>query len=420
MRTLVTALLGLLFAVVVTLWVKEDNGYFLIGYGLWSVEGSLALLILTAALICLLLYLVVRTLARLWSMPDRLFAWNGRRRASRARHALTQGLVELAEGNWKAAENHLVRYAHQCETPLLNYLAAARAAQLQGEDARRDDYLKLAHASMPTADVAVGLTQAELQLDHQQNEQALATLNHLRGIAPKHTHVLMLLKRLYINLQDWDKLERLLPELLKRKAVSEQEFQGLEVRVYQERMASMRSDAAALQQLWQRMPRALRQRQPFLQTYSSYLVELGEGGSVAPLIADFLSRQWDVELVRLYGRIKSADSASRLTTAEAWLKDQSQDPELLLTLARLCLQTRLWGKARSYLEASISIMPKVEAYQELGLLLEQLGEPDKALECFRAGLGLERRQTTRSSAAPTGDRPALRYEPPKPTAIEGV
>ncbi len=142
MRTLIATLLGLLFAVVVTLWVKEDNGYFLIGYGLWSIEGSLALLILTAALVCLLLYLAVRTLARLWSMPERLHDWNGRRRATRARYALTQGLVELAEGNWKAAENHLIRYAHQCETPLLNYLAAARAAQLQGEDARRDDYLK--------------------------------------------------------------------------------------------------------------------------------------------------------------------------------------------------------------------------------------------------------------------------------------
>ena len=420
MRSLFAAFLGLLFAVVVTLWVKKDNGYFLIGYGHWSIEGSLALLLLSLAMICLLLYLLVRALARLWSMPDRLHDWQGRRRASRARHALTQGLVELAEGNWKAAENHLIRYAHQCETPLLNYLAAARAAQLQGEDARRDDYLKLAHASMPTADVAVGLTQAELQLDHQQTEQALATLNHLRSIAPKHTHVLMLLKRLYINLRDWDKLEQLLPELRKRKAITEQEFQELEIQVYQERMAAMSQDAESLQQLWQRMPKALRQRQPFLKTYASYLVELGEGMSVAPLISEYLNKQWDTELVRLYGRIKATDTASRLSTAEGWLKLKPQDPELLLTLARLSLQARLWGKARSYLEASIGITPKVEAYQELGLLLEQLGEPDKALECFRTGLGLERRQTTRSVVAAKGSRPALRYEPPKPTAVEGL
>jgi HemY protein len=378
------------------------------------------LLLLTLALVGLLLYLVVRTLTRLWSMPERLHDWQGRRRASRARHALTQGLVELAEGHWKAAENHLTRYAHQCETPLLNYLAAARAAQLQGEDVRRDEYLKFAHASMPTADVAVGLTQAELQLDHQQNEQALATLNHLRSIAPKHTHVLMLQKRLYINLQDWDKLEQLLPELWKRKAITEPEYQGLEIRVYQEKMAAVSQDADALQQLWLRMPKALRQRQPFLKNYASHLVELGAGASVAGLLSEFLNKQWDPELVRLYGRIKADDAASRLSIAEGWLKSHGQDPELLLTLARLCLQAKLWGKARSYLEESIAILPKVAAYQELGLLLEQLGEPDKALECFRTGLGLERRHTTRTVSTTTGNRPALRYPTPKPTVVEGL
>jgi HemY protein len=133
-----------------------------------------------------------------------------------------------------------------------------------------------------------------------------------------------------------------------------------------------------------------------------------------------LNKQWDTELVRLYGRIKSPDAASRLSVAEGWLKAQPKDPELLLTLARLCLQNRLWGKARSYLEASIGILPKVEAYQELGLLLEQLGEPDKALECFRTGLGLERRQTSRALISAPGSRPALRYEAPKPSAVEGL
>jgi HemY protein len=93
---------------------------------------------------------------------------------------------------------------------------------------------------------------------------------------------------------------------------------------------------------------------------------------------------------------------------------------LLLTLARLCLQAKLWGKARSYLEESIAILPKVAAYQELGLLLEQLGEPDKALECFRTGLGLERRHTTRTVSTTTGNRPALRYPTPKPTVVEGL
>ncbi|MCU7892834.1 MAG: hypothetical protein KZQ78_14980 [Candidatus Thiodiazotropha sp. (ex Ustalcina ferruginea)] len=46
MRTLIAAFLALLAAVVITLWVKQDNGYVLIGYGEWTIEGSLALFVL--------------------------------------------------------------------------------------------------------------------------------------------------------------------------------------------------------------------------------------------------------------------------------------------------------------------------------------------------------------------------------------
>ena len=145
----------------------------------------------------LLLHLSLRVLSRLWHTPERVAEWRRKRRLQRAHRSLTRGLVELAEGRWKVAERHLTKHAEQSETPLINYLAAARAAQLQDEHARRDDYLHLAHESMPSADVAVGLTQAELQLAHQQYEQALATLMHVRSLSPKHNYVLKLLKKLY-------------------------------------------------------------------------------------------------------------------------------------------------------------------------------------------------------------------------------
>ncbi|MES9926703.1 MAG: heme biosynthesis HemY N-terminal domain-containing protein, partial [Candidatus Thiodiazotropha sp. 6PDIVS] len=196
MRTLIASFIALLGAVMLSLWVKQDNGYVLIGYGHWTIEGSLALFALAVVALFLLMYATIRSLTHVWSMPDRIAGWRQKRRVVRAQQALTRGLVELAEGRWKVAERHLTRFATQSETPLLNYLAAARAAQLQGEHERRDDYLHMAHESMPSADVAVGLTQAELQLAHQQYEQALATLMHVRTLSPKHSYVMTLLKKL--------------------------------------------------------------------------------------------------------------------------------------------------------------------------------------------------------------------------------
>jgi HemY protein len=46
------------------------------------------------------------------------------------------------------------------------------------------------------------------------------------------------------------------------------------------------------------------------------------------------------------------------------------------------------GKARSYLESSLAVAPLPDAYALYGRLLMQLGEDERALTAFRAGLGL--------------------------------
>ena len=422
MRTLIAAFLALLAAVLVTLWVKQDNGYVLIGYGTWTIEGSLALFTLGVLAMFILLHLSLRLLSRLWQMPEQVAEWRRKRRIQRAHRSLTRGLVELAEGRWKVAERHLTRHAEQSETPLINYLAAARAAQLQGEHGRRDDYLHLAHESMPSADVAVGLTQAELQLAHQQYEQALATLMHVRSLSPKHNYVLKLLKKLYENLGEWQKLEEILPDLRRRKVIGDKEFQALEGQVLRERLKQESVSVDQLVHYWQSIPKDLRQDQSMLIEYCRRMLPLGAGPRVEPLIANALSRQWVSELVVLYGQIELNDPSHQLAVAEGWLKQHPEDAVLLLTLARLALKNKLWGKARSYLEASISIAPTPESYQQLGLLLERLGEPAKAAKCFRAGLGLASTEPERA-LPPIGQRPALGHAESSlspPDLVEGV
>jgi HemY protein len=403
---LIAAFLALFAAVAITLLVKEDNGYILIGYGSWTIEGSLALFGLGILVLFLLAYVAIRTASRIWHMPERVAEWRRKRRNLKARQALTRGLLELAEGRWKVAERHFTRNVAQSETPLLNYLAAARAAQLQGEHTRRDDYLHLAHESMPSADVAVGLTQAELQLAHQQYEQALATLMHVRSLSPKHTYVLTLLKKLYENLGEWKKLEEMMPELKRRKVISDADYQVLERRVYQERLVQESSSLDALVSYWQLVPKGVRQQQVILIEYCKHMMALDAGSRVEPLIANSLLREWNSELVSLYGHIELANPSHQLAVAEGWLQHHAEDSGLLLTLARLSLQNKLWGKARSYLEASIGIAPSAESYQQLGLLLERLGDDEEALRCFRAGLAITHTEPQRA-LPPIGYRPVL-------------
>ncbi|MEJ2593422.1 MAG: heme biosynthesis protein HemY, partial [Candidatus Thiodiazotropha sp.] len=206
---------------------------------------------------------------------------------------------------------------------------------------------------------------------------------------------LKLLKKLYENLAEWKKLEEMLPDLRRRKVIGEKEYQELEARVCRERLKQESDSVNSLVQYWQTIPKELRQDQAMLVDYSRMMITLGAGPRVEPLIAAQLLRRWDADLVVIYGQIELNEPSHQLSVAEGWLKHHPEDPVLLLTLARLALQNKLWGKARSYLEASIAISPSPESYQQLGLLLERMGETDKAMQCFRTGLGLASKAAVR-------------------------
>ena len=386
MRILLYGMIALLAAVAVALLTLPDPGYVLIGYGDWSVETTLLVLVAVLAG----LYLVVRFLAGLRRLPRRLLHWRRLRRERRARSALNRGLIELAEGQWATAEKRLVRHAATSDNTLITYLAAARAAQQQGAHDRRDQYLRLAHGSMPEADVAVGLSQAELQMAHGQMEQALATLRHLREIAPHHAYVLKMLMKLYQRLQDWQSLRALLPELRRRKVISDEEQARLGLEIHQALLeqAARRGDLGALREVWGWLSKALAQDESLLVIYVTQLRRHGQVDEAQGLLRGAIRRRWNQRLVYLYGQLEGGDTARRLDEAEGWLRDHEKDPVLLLTLGRLCLENRLWGKARAYLEASVQLAPTVETYQALGTLLEQLGEAEKAMACYRQGMGL--------------------------------
>lgn len=388
MKLLVSALLILLAAVSAALIARNDPGYLLISHGAWRLETTLALAVIALLAGFVAFYYLIRLLVNIWRTPRRLSTWQRGRLAHKARATLTRGLIQLEEGEWYAAEQNLIKHAEAGDPPLLHYLAAARAAQRQGAHERRDNYLRLAHQSTPSADVAVGLTQAELQLSHHQTEQALASLTHLRRLAPKHAYVLKLLMKLYVELHDWRALLELLPELRKRQIINAEQAEQLERRAYAG-LLNMAARVQTLQHLhatWSSIPKRLRLCEDVLLGYVQQLRLRGEELHCEALLRETLKKNWSDALAYVYGLVQGPDPVKQLAYAEAWLKDHDKNAVLLLTLGRLAARNRLWGKARAYLEASLGAAPRSETYQELGNLLEQMNEPEAARDAYRKGL----------------------------------
>lgn len=388
-KLLFYSLIFLIVAVYLALIAKEDPGYALLSYGDWSVEGTLVLLItvLTALIssILLVLYMLIKTI----KLPGQLGNWTQNRKTVKALGNCNRGYIELAEGNWREAEKHLRKSANSSGMPVLNYLAAARAAQEDGSQRRRDNYLLEAHKSDPQADIAIGLTQVELQIKDGQAEQALATLMHLRTVAPKHKQVLKMLVGVYQQLNSCKDLEALLPELRKNNIFEPHVLSQFEKSLSKELMkqAFQEKNLGNLQSIWNKLSKKNRSESDMIYFYCQLLLSIGEQDRAIELIKEGLKRHWHAQLILLYGMTEENDLVKQLETAESWLSDNGRSAELLLTLGRLSIKNQLWGKARDYLNESISVAPSTDAYQVLGELFEKhLDNFVEAMNCYREGL----------------------------------
>lgn len=362
-------------------FLLADPGYVVINFRGYVIEMSVPVL----AGLAVALVLVVWLIRKLIVAPRRLGEAAGRYRSARSGKKLTKGMIAVAEGNFSRGEKMLGRAASTSDSPLFNYLQAARAAHLQGQDNRRDEWLRLAYKETPEAANAILLTQAEFQLDRGQSEQALATLRRLEEDSRNHAHALALMGRLYFKLEDWASLAELLPRLRKNTQLEPETLDRWAIRVHQQALDSA-ADVEVLDQAWKGVARKLRSDLTLLIAYYEGLVRLGLHDRAEKELAAALRTDWRGPLVRLFGLVEATDTTKQLKRAEGWLKNHGEDPDLLLTAARLCLRNELWGKARSYLETVITMRPTPEAYREYGNLLTQMGETDAAADAYKDGL----------------------------------
>lgn len=388
MRKVIGLFIVLLLAICLGLKIAADPGYALFAYQGWTVEMPLWFTVLAAIVLFSVFYFFFRVIGSIASLSTKFRRWSGRWQMRMAHSRTTQGLIELTEGNWQTAEKLLIKSVPGSDSPLINYLAAARAAQGQGAHDRRDKYLRKAQKSAPDARAAVELTQAQLQISHGQLEQALATLRHLQIIALHHPYVLKLLYRLYVQLGDWDSLRNMLDDLMRKKILKEQEFKTLEIQVYSGLLqnAAKVEGNTHLQNVWESFPRTMQKQIRLVDQYADYLIQREAGEKAEMLLREILRKNWDDHLAILYGQAAGVDAHKQLAIAENWLKSRPNNAGLLLTLGRLCLRNQLWGKARTYLENSIELEPNAVAYAELANLLERIGEKDLAANYYRRGL----------------------------------
>ena len=389
MKVLTGVLLILALAVGLVLAIQSNVGYVLLVYPPYRIDFSLNFLIILVIVSFAAAYIVVRLAVHTLRLPAYVREFKEARRKEKGRRATEDALIAFAEGRYARAE----RFAQQAlvlnDAPAVNALVAARAAQEQRAFNRRDDYLARAEKLAPHQVIARLMTQADLLIESRQPQAAMPVVQALKSIAGKHVGALRLELKAQQLVKNWDQVLLLIPQLEKREGIEPVQAEQLRINAHIENLKRKAHDAAELQAYWSKLTAGEKANSKVAFIAARYFLALGGAKEAREIIEGSLAKQWDSDLVELYGQCADKDVVKQIERAENWLKDHPRDPYLLLALGRLCTRQELWGKAQSYVEASLSVESTRAAHLALAQLLEKMNQTDEACKHYRQSLALE-------------------------------
>jgi len=253
----------------------------------------------------------------------------------------------------------------------------------------RDAYLARAETLAPVEPAVRIIAAADMLLDQRRFQEALTVL---KALPDKHTAALRLELKAQQQARNWEQVLSLVEQLERRGVFDATQAGQLRRYAHAENLKRKALDRRALEECWQKIPAEQKRDTKIAAAAAQCYMALGGIAQAVQIIEQALATEWDSELVGMYAECEGADTIRQIEHAEQWLKSNPRDAVLLLTLGRLCARQELWGKAQSYLDASISVEPLYSAYLLLAQLHDRLGNADAARRNYRESLDLAVRQ----------------------------
>jgi HemY protein len=390
MRWLISLLIIAVLAVALAMAGRYDPGYVVLVYPPWRMEISfISFVLIVAGLVVggmVLLRLAILTL----NLPSIVREQRERRAARKRDENFVGGLRAYAEYRHQDAEQSLGQWQGDDVRLGLARVLAARAAQEMRAVEQRERHLQ--EATEHGAELAAQLFEAEACLDAKDAAAALVAINRAKEIAPQHTALLRLELKARQMTGQWDEVDRLLDALLRSNALEAGVATQQRRMAYAENLKRRAEDDRGLLEYWKKIPADFKADPWVARAAARAFLQRGGHDTALDVLEAALNHEWHESLVALYGEVRGSNPARQIEQAEKWLHAQPRDAQLLLTLAQLCSVQQLWGKAQSYLEASLAIAPSADGHIRMAELKTQSGQPGEACKHYQKALALCRAQ----------------------------
>ena len=386
MRWLISFLIVGVLAVALAMAGRYDPGYVVLVYPPWRMEISfISFVLMVVALVVggvVLLRLAMLTL----NLPRIVREQRERRAAKKRDDNFVGGLRAYTEYRYQDAEQSLGQWQGDESRLGLARVLAARAAQEMRAIPQRERHIQ--EAAGHGAELAALLFEAEAQLGIKDAAAALVAINRAKEIAPQHTALLRIELKARQLIGQWDEVDKLLDALARSNALESGVALQVRRKAYAENLKRRAGDDRALLEYWKKIPADFKADAFVARAAVLAFMQRGGHDTALDVLESALNREWHEDLVALYGDVRGSTPTRQIEQAEKWLHAQPRDAQLLLTLAQLCSVQQLWGKAQSYLEASLAIAPSVEGHIRMAELKTQSGQPGEACQHYQKALAL--------------------------------
>ncbi len=383
MRFAVWSILLATVAVGIALLLLNSTGYVVIFSGRNRIELSLNLLILMILGGYLGFYALARFVVTLAAIPARVRGYREERLRTRLRQSLSDSLLAFFQGRYASAEKSAAQALVGDETKGVAAIIAARSAHELGRFSEREQFLDQAKGAAPEVDQARLTTLADLLVSQGRHEEALAVLTDLSARDARNLRLLRLKLQAEQALRMWDPMLDTVAALTRLGGIGPAEAAAARRAAHLGNLARKSQDAEALAAYWKQLPAEMRLDPSVAAPAARHHLALGATAEAQAILEQALERDGNPTLVAIYGEAAGADALPQIERAEKWLRAHARDPALLLALGKLCMRQELWGKAQSYIEASLALEPTHDGHMTLAALMERIGKPQEAVLHFR-------------------------------------
>ena len=386
MRWLISLLIVSVLAVALAMAGRYDPGYVVLVYPPWRMEVSFIsfVLMLVGVIVggMVLLRLTLLTL----NLPSIVREQREQHAAQKRDENFVGGLKAYIEYRYQDTEQALGQWQGDDLRIGIARVLAARAAQDMRAVAQRERHVR--DASEHGAELAAQLFEAETLLDLKDAAGALVAIQSAKAIAAQHTALLRLELKARQMMGQWDEVDKLLDALTRSNALEPGMATQLRRIAYAENLKRRAEDNRALLEYWKKIPANFKTDAFVARAAARAFMQRGGNDTALDVIEAALNRDWHEDLVSLYGDVRGSSLTRQIEQAEKWLHAQPRDAQLLLTLAHLCSVQELWGKAQSYLEASLAVAPSTEGHIRMAELRTQSGQTGEACQHYQKALAL--------------------------------